>query len=394
MNREGVPAPDSHLRPQPSTTRAISVIVPVHQGGEHLERVLTALCLSQLSRESWELIVVDDASTDGSAAIAAAKADLVIRLTGRPRGPAYARNRGLEASRGSFVAFVDADVLVHPLALPRMVEAISQDDTIGAIVGTYDAGRACGGVVSEYRNLLRHFEHVSSIGDTDAFAAGLALVQRSACANAGMFDEWHFPRPQAEALEFGNRLRSLGYRIVRRPDVLATHLKQWTVGSWLRGDLLDRGMSVARLNEFQTLRARADRLYLSTPVDALLAWTALMAALLGAALGNALLGVLAGASVFAVVLRNLKLFGSFLRARGAAFATTAVPLHVVGCAVHGLASAAGRVMYHAVGESQPDPVVQAFAEVGARTWPPVPAPRVSSRADGATTEPERAGNTP
>jgi hypothetical protein len=48
---------------------------------------------------------------------------------------------------------------------------------------------------------------------------------------------------------------------------------------------------------------------------------------------------------------------------------------MITCAVYGIASAAGRLLYHAVGEPQPAPVVQAFAEVGVRTWPPVPAPR-------------------
>lgn len=392
MNQEGTQAFDSQFQPLPATTKTISVVVPVYQGGEYLERVLSALCGSELPRESWELIVVDDASTDGSASIAAAKADLVIRLTGRPRGPAYARNRGFEASRGSLVAFVDADVLVDPLALPRMRDAIAEDNAIGAIVGTYDAGQRSGGVVSEYRNLLRHFEHLNNAGDTDAFAAGLALVRRAAFANAGMFDEWHFTRPQAEALELGNRFRSLGYRIVRRPDVLATHLKRWTLRNWLHGDVLDRGMSVARLEEFQALRDRSDRLYLSNSIDMSLAWAALSMSVVAAWLHSAPFAAVAAVSVSAVLMRNLRLFGSFVRARGILFAAAALPLHVVSCAAHGVASTVGRVIYHAVGETQPDPVVQAFAEVGARTWPPIPAPRSTSRADGAPSQPKSAGS--
>jgi glycosyltransferase involved in cell wall biosynthesis len=359
------------------------VVVPVHQGAEHLRGVLVALAGSTLPRTSWELVVVDDGSTDDSMEIAAAHADLVVRLTGRPRGPAYARNRGAEASSAPLIAFVDADVLVHPDALARMVEAIGDDEGIGAVIGTYDAGRTSGRLVSEYRNLLRHVEHQTNAGDTDAFSAGLALVRRDAFLRAGMFDEWRFPRPQAEALELGDRLRALEYRIVRRLDAQGTHLKRWTLRQWIGVDLVDRGMSVSRLNQVPDFRARADRLYLATPIDAFLAWAAVSATLIAIWRRSASLAVLGPACVLLLILHHGRFFTSLARVRGIAFALASVPLHVVTCAVYGVASAVGRALYHAVGEPQPDPVVQAFAEVGVRTWPPVPALRTPPQADAA-----------
>jgi glycosyltransferase involved in cell wall biosynthesis len=366
---------------QSTSSPVLSVVVPVHQGDEHLRHVLVALLQSELPRERWELIVVDDASTDNSAEIAAGHADLVVRLTGRPRGPAYARNRGFEVSRGSLIAFVDADVSVHPLAMPRMVEAIEGDATIGAVIGAYDASRTSGRLLSEYRNLLRHIEHQRTAGDTDAFSAGLALVRRDAFIRAGMFDEWRFPRPQSEALELGDRLRFFGYRIVRRLDVQASHLKRWTLREWIRVDFFDRGMSVARLNQLPDFRARANRLYLSTPLDALLAWTTAAALAASGWRGSAQLAMLGAVGATALVVRNANLFSSIARARGVAFAVASVPLHLATCAVRGIALALGRALHHAVGEPQPDAVVQAFAEVGVRTWPPVPAQRPTSRPD-------------
>ena len=364
-------------------TLRLSVVVPVHQGREHLQQVLSALGRSDLPRNTWELIVVDDASSDDSPVIAAAYADLVIRLTGSPRGPAYARNRGFEAARGPVVAFVDADVQVHPEALRLMLEAISEDETVGAVIGVYDDGRTDGRLVSEYRNLLRHFEHKNDVGDTDAFTAGLALVRRDAFVLAGMFDEWRFARPQAEALEFGHRLQSLGYRILRPSAVQATHLKQWTLANWIRVDLLDRGMSLARLSQFPELRTRAGRLYAATAFDAVMAWLCITSAILGLSLRSGVFVVPVLATVSILVLHRARLFASFARARGVMFAATTVPMHLVACAVYSVAAVTGRVLYHAVGEPQPDPVVQAFSEVGARTWPPVPAPRSLSRQDAA-----------
>ena len=370
----------------------LSVVVPVHQGREHLRRVLAAICDSHLERERWELIVVDDASTDGSAEVAAGHADLVVRLTGEPRGPAYARNRGFDVARGSFVAFVDADVLVQPHSLERMLRAIEQDSAIGAVVGTYDARRTSSRLVSEYRNLLRHVEHQRNGGDTDAFSAGLAIVRREAFTRAGTFDEWRFPRPQAEALELGDRLRSLGYRVLRLLDAEATHLRRWTLRDWIRVDLLDRGMSIARLNQLPEFRARADRLYLATPADAVLAWLAVTSLSLATLRQDGSIALLGSVFVLALVLNNANLFAAFAGARGVAFAAAAVPLHLVTCAMYGVASAGGRVLFHAVGEPQPDPVTQAFSEVGFRTWPPVPAPPSPSRspANGAHPHPNRA----
>ena len=378
-DRGGPPADGRLVRS--ASPRRLSVVVPVHQGAEHLRAVLVALAGSTLPRASWELVVVDDGSTDESMEIAAAHADLIVRLTGRPRGPAYARNRGAEASSAPLIAFVDADVLVHADALARMVDAIGDDDGIGAVVGTYDAGRTSGRLVSEYRNLLRHVEHQTHAGDTDAFSAGLALVRREAFLSAGMFDEWRFPRPQAEALELGDRLRALGYRIIRRLDAQGTHLKRWTLRQWIGVDLVDRGMSVSRLNQVRDFRARADRLYLATPIDAFLSWAAVSAAVVAIWRRSAVLSVLALACVLLLILHHGRFFTSLARVRGIAFAVAAVPLHIVTCAVYGVASAAGRALYHAVGEPQPDPVVQAYAEVGVRTWPPVPALRTPPQVD-------------
>ena len=87
----------------------LSVIVPVKNGHSVLPRMLDMLSRSALPRESWELIVIDDGSTDDSSAIASEYADLVIRLPAPSHGPGYARNRGVERARGECIVFLDAD---------------------------------------------------------------------------------------------------------------------------------------------------------------------------------------------------------------------------------------------------------------------------------------------
>lgn len=222
--------------------RRVSVIVPVHNGHGVIEQSLAALCASDLPRSSWELIVVDDASTDDTATVARVWADTVIRLDGSPRGPAWARNRGSDAAQSEILAFVDADVCVHPSTVRRLVEALDDDPGATAVFGAYDQAPAAAGLISQYRNLLHHYVHVQNAGEADTFWAGCGAMRRADFVRAGGFDARRYPRPQIEDIALGYRLRALGCRLLLRPDIQATHLKRWTLRGMVRNDLFDRGV--------------------------------------------------------------------------------------------------------------------------------------------------------
>ena len=95
---------------------SLSVVVPVRNGGPDFGR-----CLQRLrgaSATEFELIVVDDGSTDDSATIAREPGRPCFRLPA-PRGPAAARNVGAQAASSPLVFFLDADVAVHRETLNR-----------------------------------------------------------------------------------------------------------------------------------------------------------------------------------------------------------------------------------------------------------------------------------
>ena len=111
------------------TTPLFSVVIPFHQAAATLPATLASLRLQTLG--DWEALVIDDASTDGGVDLVRdlAREDPRLRLLGegqgRPRGAAATRNLGIRASRGRFIAFLDADDLWLPPKLERQAAAFA-----------------------------------------------------------------------------------------------------------------------------------------------------------------------------------------------------------------------------------------------------------------------------
>jgi glycosyltransferase involved in cell wall biosynthesis len=102
-----------------TTPSLITCIVPVYNGEKYLADALGSI-LHQTYRPI-EIIVVDDGSTDGTAAIAKSFGAAVRYLNQSNAGPAAARNLGLDAAEGEFIAFLDADDLWHTEKLERQM---------------------------------------------------------------------------------------------------------------------------------------------------------------------------------------------------------------------------------------------------------------------------------
>jgi glycosyltransferase involved in cell wall biosynthesis len=371
--QEAAPLPARPAAPVPPAPR-LSVVVAVHDGAEVLPRALAALAASDLPREEWELVVVDDASGDASALLAAEHADVLVRLPGNPHGPAYARNRGAEAARGDLLVFVDADVTLHPDALGRFARLFADDPELSAAFGSYDSVPAARGTVSQFRNLLHHYVHQQGAGPAETFWSGCGAIRRDALLDVGMFDEWHYRRPQVEDIEMGRRLRSRGHRIELRPEIQGTHLKRWTLRGMLATDFAARGVPWMRLllqegavNELRTLNLR--------PQERLSAALALLTVATLAAAGELFshAGLFASAATFTgLVVLNRHFYGFLLRARGPAFLLAAVPLHLLHYLTAGVAAAAGYLTHNLVGAPAAPPEVEAQHALGIRSWPPCP----------------------
>ena len=308
----------------------MTVIVPVHNGANDIEACLHALTNSDLPRDDWQLIVVDDASTDSSPEIASRFANSVILVDSPAKGPAFARNRGIEAANASLVAFVDADVMVHSDALRRLCEKLETED-IAAIFGSYDERPLAKNVVSQYRNLLHHFVHQRAAGVVDSFWAGCGAAKKEIVASVGMFDEARFRRPEMEDVDLGYRLRDGGHRILLDTAIQCTHRKQITLSGMIASDFSRRGIPWTRL--------LLDRGMLDAPrglslgmAERFSAFAAVLFTLLsGVALirRSVPLAIIAVSWLFAFVGVNQELFRTLSRLRGRGFMLAAIPLHLI-----------------------------------------------------------------
>lgn len=360
---------------QGKLTPRLSVVVPARDAGQVLHATLRALRASDLPSDRWELVVVDDGSVDDTAIVAAEFADTIVRLPAPARGPAYARNRGAEVGRGEILVFVDADVTLHPEALRRFLDTLDACPEVGAVVGSFD-DRSPGSLVEGYRSVVRHVYHQRGPGDVRAFWSACGAVRRDDFVSVGMFDEWRFRRAQVEDVELGSRLASIGRPIVLRPDIRATHLRQWRLGEMLATYFRDHAGPLARL-----LGVRA--LVLGGTVDAriLNVGSALAAGFGTLSAFVALLGggipALAIASALWLLALGLDaaLFRHLLARRGVSSAIAALPLHLMVCSVSFAGLMYGWALRHLIGDARPEPTTEAMAEVGVKVWPPVPTRR-------------------
>lgn len=136
----------------PEPVPDVSIIVPVYNAAENLKRCVDSALAQEL--RSFELILVDDGSTDDSPAIADAyaTADPRVRVIHQPNaGVSCARNRALDVARGTFVQFMDADDWMAPDAAKLMVRAAREHE--------------CDMVIADYYRVVG--SRVSRKGDID-----------------------------------------------------------------------------------------------------------------------------------------------------------------------------------------------------------------------------------
>lgn len=117
--------------PAAVSTLDVSIVLPVHNEAGHLADEIDRISASMnASPYSWELVLVDDGSTDGSAAIGVGRPGVRVLRSARNRGAGTARRIGTEAAVGRIVVWSDADMSYPNHEIPALVDALGSGDHI------------------------------------------------------------------------------------------------------------------------------------------------------------------------------------------------------------------------------------------------------------------------
>jgi glycosyltransferase involved in cell wall biosynthesis len=198
------------------STPDISVVVPVRDGERYLHGLLSAIDEQTLDRDRYEVLVVDDASGDTTAEIVASWAGLdparrqLLRSKGY--GPGHARNIGIGAARGEWIAFTDSDTLPDPTWLEAALEAVR---TLGVA--------ALEGAVEPWpHEAMGPYTHQIVTEAGGRYMTANMVYRRDLLTGLGGFDE-RFEQPFLEDSDLAFRVIEAGYEIPFVPQVRVRH---------------------------------------------------------------------------------------------------------------------------------------------------------------------------
>lgn len=245
----------------------VSVVVPVLDDAARLAACLDALA-GQQEAPAFEVVVVDNGSTDDSVAVACAHPAQPVVVRASRRGSYAARNAGARAARGAVLAFTDADCVPAPDWVARGAAACATHPVVGGDVRVARSAAPTRWERYDRAVYLRQRELVAQQG----FAATADLwVRRDAWEAVGPFDAVLL---SSGDLEWGRRAAAVGLPVVFAADVVVGHAPRTSARqTWALHRRLGAGWSVlAGRGQWPPLRLdRSWRLPLGQVVDAVAA---------------------------------------------------------------------------------------------------------------------------
>ena len=211
----------------------VSVIVPAYNAERCLPDCLAALVSQDYPRDRYEIIVVDDGSTDGTLRVATR--DGVIRLSQVHQGPAAARNTGILFAQGDLLLFTDADCAPAAEWISAMAETFA-DPSVSGCKGVYRTSQrslVARFVQVEYEEKYAKMQFGRPIDFVDTYSAA---YRKAVLLREGVFDE-RITVPSVEDIELSFRLAERGHRLLFNPWAVVYHHHPDTVWSYVRRKL-------------------------------------------------------------------------------------------------------------------------------------------------------------
>ncbi|ACO80563.1 Glycosyl transferase, family 2 protein [Azotobacter vinelandii CA] len=199
-----------------SRTPRVTVFIPVHNRQRYIATAVDSILAQTFG--DFELLVVDDGSTDATLEVLSHYRDPRLRVECNPRnlGLPGTRNRGLELARGEYIALLDSDDKAWPERLTRQVEVLDRHPELVQI------GSACDFMDAEGRRLDRVRRRPLAPDEVDAsLAFYCALTNRTIMGRTAILREYRYSEdfPSCEDYELHQRLART-WRMANLPDVL------------------------------------------------------------------------------------------------------------------------------------------------------------------------------
>lgn len=199
-------------------------MIPVYNGARTIAR--TIKCVLNQSYRPYEIVIVDDGSTDDTAQTLETFAGQISYIFQPNRGPAAARNAGIRAARGNLIAFTDSDCLPSKNWLLNLIAEFDSPLVagVGGLVKSAD-GSWIGQYIDEAGFLNPQPKNATQI---PYLITANACFRRAALLEAGLFDE-RFRKPGGEEPELCLRLSKLGYDFRLAKEAIVLHHHRQTV---------------------------------------------------------------------------------------------------------------------------------------------------------------------
>jgi len=188
----------------------ISVIVPMYNEEQNVDECI--LSLLNVDYPTKEIIIVDDGSSDRTAEVVAKHSVRLIRL-GKNMGPSAARNEGIKAAKGDFIAFTDGDCIVDKFWLKKLIRNYT-NPRVGGVGGPFRNPES--GYFSNYINLAV----LDFLSREKLLSTGNASFRAEILRRIGGFDS-SFRTEEDD--EISIRVKKAGYDLVIEPEAVVWH---------------------------------------------------------------------------------------------------------------------------------------------------------------------------
>ncbi len=212
----------------------ISVIIPVYNCSRTIAGCLDSLSVQDHS--SYEVIVVDDGSTDGTYKICESYPDVRV-ISVKNGGPSKARNIGVKMAQGEIVAFTDGDCIADRQWLKELEKAFIHSEVAGAGGNQKsphdetDFGKLVQVIFEALGIVTYYIQAANRMGETEHNPSCNSAYRKRALEEAGGFDETLWP---GEDVDLDFKIRQRGYKLIYNPEALVRHYRPGTYGGFAR----------------------------------------------------------------------------------------------------------------------------------------------------------------